>query len=60
MFHFEVFLAELDDVIWVLSNHLLAEVFKDLGELVWDNNLISAEDAHLANVCHIRNINFKL
>ena len=59
MFHFEVFLAELNDVIRVLSNHLLTEVFQDLREVLWDNNLIGAEDAHLTNVCHIRNV-FKI
>ena len=53
MFHLEVFLAKLHNVTWVCSDHFLAELFQDLGELLWDYDLVGAEDAHLTNVCHI-------
>lgn len=51
--HFKIFLAELNDVSRVLSNDFLTELFQDLRELLWDHDLVGAEDAHLTNVCHI-------
>ena len=44
--------AEADEVLGVLTNHLLAEVLQDAGELWRNDDLVGAEDAHLTNVSH--------
>ena len=52
-FGLKVLLAELDDICWVFSDNFLAEFLKDLWELLWNLDLISTEDPHLANVCRV-------
>jgi hypothetical protein len=49
----EVLAAELDQVLGVASDDLLAEVFEDSGELLGDLDLVSRENSHFANVCHL-------
>ena len=49
----EVLAGEFDDVGRVVPDHLLGEVLEDLGELVGNDDLLSRENSHLSNVCHL-------
>ena len=49
----EVLAAKLDNIGWVTADDFLGEVFEDLGELLGHHNLLSRENSHLTNVCHL-------
>ena len=49
----KVLAGELHKVLGVAADHLLGEVLQDGGEVLGHLDLISAEDAHFANVCHL-------
>ena len=50
----EVLAGELDDVGRVVADDLLGEVLEDLWELLRHHDLLSRENSHFPNVCHLR------
>ena len=49
---FEILGAEGDNVLRVLADHCLGVVLEDVGEVVWNHDLLRTVDALLTNVCH--------